>query len=623
MDYKKLYKQSLTDSNNFWATQADKFITWYKKYDTIQHGDFKDLKQLSWFVGGKLNACFNCVDRHLPERAQQTAIIWEGDDPANTKHITYAQLHKDICHFANALKKLGVKRGDIVCIYMPMIPEVVIAMLACVRIGAIHSVVFAGFSANALRDRIVNVDAKVIITADEGMRGGKLNKIKHNVDEAIKQCPENKKVVIVKNLSGNINFNPQQDYWYHELIKNESEDCDPQEMDTNDPIFILYTSGSVSKPKGIVHRTGGYMVYVACTFNYIFDYQDNDIYWCTADVGWITGHSYLVYGPLSHGATILMFEGTPSYPTYARYWEIIDKHQVNILYTSPTALRTLRRQGEQWLQNSSRKSLKLLGSVGEPINPDIWQWYYDVIGLGKCPIVDTWWQTETGGIMISPIPHVTPLKAGSVSWPFFGVELAIIDDNGNEITGDKAGRLIIKKPWPGMMQTVYNDEKRFIDVYFNDVPGAYLTGDTAKRDKDGYYWITGRYDDVIKVSGHRLGSEELESALISHKSVAEAAVVPVPNDITGEGIYAFVILLANIEGTEELKKELINHVRDKIGPIAKIETVTFVDELPKTRSGKILRRILRRIASKNFDDLGETSTLTNPEAIEKIIAKVA
>lgn len=617
-EYLALYKHSIENPDLFWQEQALKFITWQKKWQQVRTGDFENLK-VSWFEGALLNASYNCLDRHLKTNGNKLAIIWEGDDSKDIRKITYNELHEKVCKLSNALKKLGINKGDKVCIYLPQIPEAIVAMLACARIGAVHSVVFSGFSANALLHRILDSNAKLIITADEGVRGGKTNPVKENVDKALKQCPEVKKVIVIKRTGGNINWVDKRDYWYHEIIENEPSNADYELIESNEPFFILYTSGSLGKPKGILHALGGYLVYVATTFHYIFNYEPNDIYWCSADIGWITGHSYLVYGPLLQGATTLMYEGIPNYPTYSRFWEIIDRHKVNIFYTSPTALRALRKEGDKWVNATTRDSLKLLGTVGEPINPDVWKWFYTVVGNSKCAIVDTWWQTETGGIVISPLPGATPLKPGSASMPFFGIEPGVIDDKKNEIDNDSIGKLIIKKPWPGLAKTIYNDNLRFKEIYFKELSGAYLTGDGAKKDEDGYYWITGRTDDVIKVSGHRLSSEELESALISHPAVAEAAVVPIPDKIKGEGIYAYIVTIKNIKQTKELKNDLIKFVRGEIGPIATIENIQWTQELPKTRSGKIMRRILKKIACNDIDDLGDTSTLINPEIINILI----
>lgn len=618
--YPVMYQQSIDSPTTFWAEQAEKFITWFSPWTHVTRGDFTTC-DINWFSNGKLNACYNCVDRHLEKRNNQAAIIWEGNSPHETQSITYAQLHKKICQFANVLKTHRIKKGDRVCIYLPMIPEAVIAMLACARIGAIHSVVFGGFSADALKTRILDADCCLLITADEGLRGEKTIPFKTNCDNALRDCPSVKTVIVVKRTGNPVNWDKKRDIWYHEAIETASADCPVESMDSNDPLFILYTSGSTGKPKGVVHSTGGYLVYTAMTHHYVFDYHDNDIYWCTADVGWITGHSYLVYGPLANGATTLIFEGIPNYPDYSRYWSIIDKHQVNIFYTAPTAIRALRREGDAWVTKTSRKSLRLLGSVGEPINPDVWEWYYQVVGESRCPIVNTWWQTETGGIMLTPLPGATPLTAGSAGVPFFGVVPDVVDNHNNPLSAEHPGKLVIKRPWPGLMQTIYGDKSRFIDTYLKKIPGKYLTGDGAYRDDCGYYWITGRDDDVIKVSGHRIGTEELESAFLSHESVSEAAVVGVPDEIKGEGIFAFITLKAAREPTEALKKELRQHVRDKIGPLATPDSIQWAPALPKTRSGKIMRRILRKIASNDIENMGDISTLADADVVEKIIQR--
>ena len=617
--YRALYKRSIDDPNGFWGEQAEKFVTWYSRWQTVKSGGFEKV-DMAWYLGGKLNACYNCIDRHLKTRHDQIAIIWEGDDPNDIRHISYGELYNDVCRFANVLKNEGIKKGDRVCIYLPMIPEAAIAMLACARIGAIHSVVFAGFSPEALKTRILDADVRLVITADEGVRGGKVIPIKHNVDQALASSPQVKHVIVVKRTGNPIAWDKLRDKWYHEQMTEVSADCPPEIMEANDPLFILYTSGSTGQPKGVLHAIGGYLVYAAVTYHYIFDYHDGDIYWCTADVGWITGHSYIVYGPLTNGATTLMYEGTPHYPTFSRFWEVVDRHQVNILYTAPTAIRALRREGDEWVNRTSRNSLRLLGTVGEPINPDVWEWYHQVVGKGHCPIVDTWWQTETGGVLITPFPGATPLKAGSASWPFFGIEPGIVDDNGQLIENDKPGKLVIKQPWPGLMQTIYGNHQRFIDSYFKNLPGYYQTGDGARLDQDGYYWITGRNDDVIKVSGHRLGTEELESAFISHPAVSEAAVVGIPHEIKGQGIYVYISTKEGIQQTDALNKELVMYIRNTIGPIATPEAIQWVNDLPKTRSGKIMRRILRKIASNELENLGDTSTLANPNAIEDLIA---
>ncbi|WP_133130994.1 acetate--CoA ligase [Legionella yabuuchiae] len=616
--YHQRYQHSIEDPKGFWADQAQEFITWFKPWSEVLQGGFNDLK-VKWFLNGQLNACYNCLDRHLDQRKNQIAILWEGNNPNESKTLTYNELYLEVCKFANVLKHLGVKKGDRVCIYLPMIPEAAISMLACARIGAIHSVVFGGFSPDSLKTRILDAQCKLLITADEAVRGEKTVSLKANADKALQDCPDVEHMIVIQQTGGQIQWNTEKDIWYHEAMSKVSDNCPAETMDSSDPLFILYTSGSTGKPKGVLHGTGGYMVYAATTFKYVFDYHDGDIFWCTADVGWITGHSYLIYGPLASGATTLMFEGVPNYPTYARFWEIIDKHQVNIFYTAPTAIRAIRREGDAFVEQTHRNSLKLLGSVGEPINPDVWEWYFEVVGEKRCPIVDTWWQTETGGIMITPLPGATPLAPGSASWPFFGVMPEVVDEQGKPVEPNQQGRLVIKQPWPGMMQTIYGDHERFVDAYFKEVPGYYLTGDAAYYDERGYFWIVGRTDDVIKVSGHRLGSEELESALLSHPAVSEAAVVGIPNEITGEEIYAFITTKANVSPSESLKEELIKKVRDEIGPIAKPKTIQWAQALPKTRSGKIMRRILRKIAENEFDELGDTSTLAEPDVVESLI----
>lgn len=617
--YQALYKHSVENPNEFWGIQAKKFITWFAQWHTVKNGNFATM-DIEWFVGGQLNACYNCLDRHLAQRKNQIAIIWEGDEPTNIRQITYHELYNEVCRFANVLKNQGIKSGERVCIYLPMIPEAIVAMLACARIGAIHSVIFAGFSAEALKSRILDADAKLIVTADEGIRGGKLIPLKNNVDLALNSCPQVHTTIVIAHTGNPIPWNQQRDKWYHAEMAEVSPDCPPTVMDANDPLFILYTSGSTGTPKGIVHNIGGYLVYVATTYHYIFNYHAGDIYWCTADIGWITGHSYLVYGPLMDGATTVMYEGIPSYPTFARFWEIIDRHQINIFYTAPTVIRTLRHAGNEWVKRTSRASLTLLGTVGEPINPEVWAWYDQIVGNQRCPIVDTWWQTETGGILISPLPGVTPLKPGAAAWPFFGIEPAIIDDHGQYIMDDTPGKLVIKQPWPGLMRSIFGNHQRFIETYFTSVPGNYLTGDDARRDPDGYFWITGRSDEVIKVSGHRLGTGELESAFISHPAVSEAAVVSIPHTLKGHAIYAYITTKAGIEHTENLRIELINHIRRIISPIATPEVIQWADDLPKTRSGKIMRRILRKIANNELENIGDTSTLANPTIVANLIA---
>jgi len=616
--YEAMYKRSVDDPDGFWAEQAEEFVTWFKKWDKVMDVDYHKAN-IRWFDGAKLNVSYNCLDRHLESRGDQVAIIWEGDDPKVDKKITYRELHEEVCKFANALKGLGIEKGDRVCIYMPMIPEVAVAMLACTRIGAIHSVVFGGFSPEALKDRINDSECKVLITADEGPRGGRNVHLKANSDKACTGTPSIKHMVVVKVTGGNIDWHDGRDIWWHELMDGVSSDCPPEEMDAEDPLFILYTSGSTGQPKGVCHTTGGYNLYTAITHKYVFDYHDGDIYWCTADVGWITGHSYIVYGPLTNGATTLMFEGVPTYPDSGRFWQVVDKHQVNIFYTAPTAIRALMGAGDEPVKKTSRKSLRLLGTVGEPINPEAWEWYNRVVGEERCPIVDTWWQTETGGILITPLPGATELKPGSATRPFFGVVPALLDENGKELEGAAAGNLVIKRSWPGQMRTVYGDHQRFFETYFQMYPGYYFTGDGCRRDEDGYYWITGRVDDVINVSGHRMGTAEVESALVLHDAVAEAAVVGYPHNIKGQGIYAYVTLMKGIEPSEALRKELVDQVRTEIGPIASPDVIQWAPGLPKTRSGKIMRRILRKIAENDFSNLGDTSTLADPGVVDDLI----
>ncbi len=617
--YQAMYQHSIDDPEGFWAEQAEQFLDWYKPWDKVLEWDYHKAF-IRWFEGGKLNVSHNCIDRHLESRGDQTAIIWEGDDPGTDKKITYRELHEQVCKLANALKNHGVGKGDRVCIYMPMIPEAAYAMLACARIGAVHSVVFAGFSPEALKDRILDSDCRVVITADESRRGGRTIPLKKQVDQALQGCPEVHTTLVVRNTGADIAWHEGRDVWYHESMANASSECEPEWMDAEDPLFILYTSGSTGKPKGVLHTTGGYLLYAAITHKYIFDYHDGDIYWCTADVGWITGHSYIVYGPLANGAITLMFEGVPTWPDASRFWQVCDKHQVNIFYTAPTAIRALMREGEEPVKRTSRTSLRLLGSVGEPINPEAWEWYYRVVGEQRCPIVDTWWQTETGGILISPLPGAIPLKPGSATLPFFGVTPAIVDDQGNILEGECEGNLVMTRPWPGQMRGVYGNPQRFYDTYFKTYPGMYFSGDGARRDADGYYWITGRVDDVLNVSGHRLGTAEIESALVLHDAVAEAAVVGFPHDIKGQGIYAYVTLVKGVEPSEALRQELVQLVRKEIGPIATPDVIQWAPALPKTRSGKIMRRILRKIATNDLDNLGDTSTLADPEVVEELIA---
>lgn len=617
--YLQEYERSINYPENFWAEHGRR-IDWIKPYTHVKDVSYseKDL-HIKWFYDGTLNVSSNCLDRHLEKRGDQTAIIWEGDDPNEDKRISFKELHSEVCKFANALKELGVKKGDRVTIYMPMIPEAAVAMLACARVGAIHSVVFGGFSPDALAGRIQDCDSSLIITADEGIRGGKPIPLKANTDAALNSCPMCKTVVVVKRTGGEIDWVEGRDYWYHDIASAQSVECQPEEMNAEDPLFILYTSGSTGKPKGVMHTSGGYIVYASMTHEYVFDYKDGEVYWCTADVGWVTGHSYILYGPLANGATTLMFEGVPNYPNSSRFWDVCDKHNVSIFYTAPTALRALMREGEGPVKATSRKSLRLLGSVGEPINPEAWLWYYNVVGDGRCPIVDTWWQTETGGILISPLPGATDLKPGSATRPFFGIKPIIVDADGNVLDGATTGNLCLAESWPGQMRTVYGDHDRFFQTYFATFPGRYFTGDGCRRDEDGYYWITGRVDDVINVSGHRMGTAEVESALVAHSLVAEAAVVGYPHEIKGQGIYAYVTLNVGVEPDEELRKELIQWVRKEIGPIASPDLIQWAPGLPKTRSGKIMRRILRKVAENDFGSLGDTSTLAEPAVVQDLI----
>ena len=617
--YLDMYSRSIENPQEFWAEHG-KRIDWIKPYSQIKDVSYSENDlHIKWFYDGTLNVSSNCLDRHLEKRGDQTAIIWEGDDPKDDKRISFKELHSEVCKFANGLRELGVKKGDRVTIYMPMVPEAAVAMLACARVGAIHSVVFGGFSPDALAGRIQDCDSSLIITADEGIRGGKLIPLKANTDAALISCPMCKTVVVVKRTGGNIGWVEGRDYWYHDITSTQSEECQPEEMKAEDPLFILYTSGSTGKPKGVMHTSGGYIVYASMTHEYVFDYKDGEVYWCTADVGWVTGHSYILYGPLANGATTLMFEGVPNYPNSSRFWDVCDKHNVSIFYTAPTALRALMREGEGPVKATSRKSLRLLGSVGEPINPEAWLWYYNVVGNGRCPIVDTWWQTETGGILITPLPGATDLKPGSATRPFFGIEPIIVDADGNVLDGATTGNLCLADSWPGQMRTVYGDHDRFFQTYFATFPGRYFTGDGCRRDEDGYYWITGRVDDVINVSGHRMGTAEVESALVAHTLVAEAAVVGYPHEIKGQGIYAYVTLNVGVEPNEELRKELIQWVRKEIGPIASPDLIQWAPGLPKTRSGKIMRRILRKVAENDFGSLGDTSTLAEPSVVQDLI----
>ena len=617
--YETKYNESINNNEKFWADEG-KRIHWFKPYTKIKEVIYSTKKvSIKWFYDGTTNVSYNCIDRHLPKRAKQTAIIFEGDDPKESKNITYQELSDEVCKLANGLKEIGIKKGDRVTIYMPMVPEGVYAMLACTRIGAIHSVVFGGFSPDSIVNRILDCKSEFVITADEGLRGQKVIPLKKNIDEALKKCPAVKKCIVLKRTGGNVPFDSKRDVWYHELTSKMSTTCKPEEMNAEDPLFILYTSGSTGKPKGVLHTTGGYLVYASMTHQYIFDYKDGDIYWCTADIGWVTGHSYIVYGPLSNGATTLVFEGVPSYPDASRFWQVIDKHKVNIFYTAPTALRALMREGDAMVKKTSRKSLKLLGSVGEPINPEAWIWYHKVVGESRCPIVDTWWQTETGGILISPQPGAVDLKPGSATKPFYGIVPVIVDEKGKELDGSCEGRLCMKESWPGQMRTVYGDHQRFIDTYFSQHDGKYFTGDGCKRDEDGYYWITGRVDDVIIVSGHNLGTAEIESAFVAHPKVAEAAVVGYPHHIKGQGLYCYVTLKVGETGSDALTKELKDLVRKIIGPLATPDLIHFTPGLPKTRSGKIMRRILRKVAENQFENLGDTSTLADPTVVQSLI----
>ena len=616
--YQEMYQRSINDSDAFWAEQATEFLDWDKSWDKVCEYNLRDA-EAAWFIGGKLNVTVNCIDRHLATRGDQTAIIWEGDDPSVDKKITYRELHEQVCKLANVLKAQGIKKGDRVCIYMPMIPEASYAMLACARIGAVHSVVFGGFSPDALKDRILNSDCQLLITADEGLRGGRSVPLKSNADIALEQCPNVHTCLVVERTGGDVAWQEGRDIKYAAAMAAVDSDCAPESMDAEDPLFILYTSGSTGKPKGVLHTTGGYLLQASMTHKYVFDYKDGDVYWCTADVGWVTGHSYIVYGPLCNGATTLMFEGIPTYPDASRFWQVIDKHQVNQFYTAPTALRALMGAGDDFVKSTLRSSLKLLGSVGEPINPEAWEWYYRVIGESRCPIVDTWWQTETGGIMLTPLPGAIDLKPGSATLPFFGVQPAVVDADGKELEGACEGNLVIKSSWPGQIRTIYGDHQRAIDTYFSTYPGYYFVGDGVRRDADGYYWITGRVDDVLNVSGHRMGTAEVESALVLHEAVAEAAVVGYPHDIKGQGIYAYVTLMGGAEPSEALRKELVAMCVQEIGAIAKPDLIQWAPGLPKTRSGKIMRRILRKVAANELDNLGDTSTLADPSVVDDLI----
>ena len=617
-EFSEMYQHSIANPDEFWNEQASNYLEWISEWDQVSEHDFSK-GQVSWFKGGKLNATINCIDRHLAARADQTAIIWEGDDPDESNHISYQELYESVCKFSNALKERGVNKGDRVCIYMPMIPEAAYAMLACARIGAIHSVVFGGFSPESLKDRILDSDCQTVITADEGLRGSKKIPLKENVDEALNRCPNVHSVIVIKRTGAEVNWVDGRDVDYREITTRMDLDCEPEPMDAEDPLFILYTSGSTGKPKGVMHTTGGYLLQAAMSHKLVFDYKDKEIYWCTADVGWVTGHSYIVYGPLANGATTLMFEGIPTYPNASRFWDVIDKHKVNIFYTAPTALRALMAQGDDPVKNTSRESLRILGTVGEPINPEAWEWYYKIVGESRCPIVDTWWQTETGAVMISPLAGSTPLKPGSATKPFLGVIPALLDENGKEIEGAGSGNLVIKSSWPSQIRSVYGDHQRCIETYYTMYPGYYTTGDGARRDEDGYYWITGRVDDVLNVSGHRLGTAEVESALVLHPSVAEAAVVGYEHPIKGQGIYCYVTLMNGEDPNEELKTSLVQLVSKEIGAIAKPDIIQWAPGLPKTRSGKIMRRILRKIAGNEIDNLGDTSTLADPSVVDELI----
>jgi len=616
--YRRMYEQSIHDPEGFWSQQA-RCLDWFRPWTKVKEGSFDEEVRISWFCGGKLNVSYNCLDRHLPGRGEQIALLWEGDDPAVSQSFTYRRLHEEVCKFANVLKSLGLQRGDRVTVYLPMIPELVVAMLACTRIGVVHSIVFGGFSADSLAERIRDCQGRVVITADEGLRGEKTIPAKENADKAVEKCPFVETLIVVRHTGGKVPWTPGRDLEWGRLMEEASADCPAEEMDAEDPLFILYTSGSTGKPKGVLHTTGGYLVFSAMTHKHIFDYHDGDIYWCTADIGWVTGHSYIIYGPLANGATTVMFEGVPNYPDWSRFWRVVDKHKVSILYTAPTAIRALMRQGDEPVRKTSRKSLRLLGTVGEPINPDAWLWFYNVVGEKRCPIVDTWWQTETGGILISPLPGAMALKPGSATRPYFGVKPAIVDAAGNFLEGPGDGNLVITDSWPGMLRTIYGDHPRFLQTYFSLYKGVYFTGDGARRDEDGDYWITGRVDDVINVSGHRLGTAEVESALVAHPGVAEAAVVGFPHAIKGQGIYAYVTLKADRDPSEALREELFRWVRKEIGSIASPDFIQWAPGLPKTRSGKIMRRILRKIAANSLDDLGDTSTLAEPAVVEELI----
>ena len=617
--YQAMYRRSLADPEGFWADMANEHVHWFRKWDKVADWRFDGDVGIRWFDGAKVNVSYNCLDRHLDERGDKPAILWEGDEPGEERRITFRELHAEVCKLANVLKSRGVRKGDRVCVYMPMVPEAAVAMLACARIGAVHSVVFGGFSPDALRDRILDSDCRVVVTADEGPRGGRNVPLKGNTHQALESCPDTHTCIVVRRTGNEVPWREGRDLWYHEAMAEASPDCPAEALDAEDPLFILYTSGSTGRPKGVQHSQAGYLLYTTLTFKYIFDYHEGDVFWCTADVGWVTGHSYVVYSPLSNGATTVMFEGVPNHPDFGRFWEICDKLGVNVFYTAPTAIRALMGQGDNFVKRSGRRSIRVLGTVGEPINPEAWEWYYHVVGDARCPIVDTWWQTETGGILITPLPGCTRLKPGSATRPFFGVEPVLVDPEGNELEGAAEGALCVKRSWPGQMRTVFGDHERFVQTYFSTFEGLYMTGDGARRDEDGYYWITGRVDDVINVSGHRMGTAEVESALVLHPTVSEAAVVGCPHEIKGQGIYAYVTLNAGTEGSDALKKELVGLVRKEIGPIASPDAIQFAPGLPKTRSGKIMRRILRKVAANEIADLGDTSTLAEPAVVDDII----
>ena len=617
--YQAMYRRSLEDPDGFWADMANEHVHWFRKWDRVADWTFEGDVGIRWFEGARVNVAYNCLDRHLEARGDKPALLWEGDTPGEERRITFRELHAEVCRFANVLKSKGVGKGDRVCVYMPMVPEAAVAMLACARIGAVHSVVFGGFSPDALRDRILDSECRVVVTADEGPRGGRNVPLKANAHRALESCPDTHTCIVVRRTGNEVPWREGRDVWYHEAMADASAECPAEALDAEDPLFILYTSGSTGKPKGVQHSQAGYLLYTTLSFKYIFDYHEGDVFWCTADIGWVTGHSYVVYSPLSNGATTVMFEGVPNYPDFSRFWQICDKYAVNLFYTAPTAIRALMGQGDEFVKRTGRESLRILGSVGEPINPEAWEWYYHVVGEGRCPIVDTWWQTETGGVLITPLPGCTRLKPGSATRALFGIEPVLVDPQGKELAGAAEGALCIKRSWPGQMRTVFGDHERFVQTYFSTFPGLYMTGDGARRDEDGYYWITGRVDDVINVSGHRMGTAEVESALVLHATVAEAAVVGYPHEIKGQGIYAYVTLNAGTEGTEALKKELVGLVRKEIGPIASPDVIQFAPGLPKTRSGKIMRRILRKVAANEVDNLGDTSTLAEPAVVDNII----